>query len=156
MDPEIERLDDVMISMRQSSWYYLQAVESAATLRDLEVLLTMLAEEIASLRKQIKNHGLDPMKGAMPTGTVDDKAEARALGYALAAYMQDLRNHIREMTQDGIWPAYVYDKTVVWPEEQGRVQQAILPGMETATGHEAFPKPCELPVLRVIDGRKAE
>lgn len=118
-----------------------------------QALINMLAEEILMLYQQIGKLGLRATDWEMPVLTAGNMEVALRIGYELAAHMQDLRNFIRSETNDTVWPVHRYDKRQIWPEERGRFQQQLLPGMEEVSGFSAFPK-TGLVNLAIIDGAK--
>ncbi|WP_309386039.1 hypothetical protein [Cerasicoccus frondis] len=175
----VEEFPDNLVSARQASWYFLQALEAADTLAQRQELINMLAEEIITLNIQIRQimdakvreaylciSQTPPEQTALaremlawesPTLTAGEMSAALRVGYELAGHMQDLRNFIREYTNDSVWPRRVYRKESIWPEHYGNVQQQqLLPGMEKASGFSAFPpvKAGDLLRLQLIHGKR--
>lgn len=175
----VEDFPNNLVSARQASWYYLQALEAADTLAQRQELINMLAEEIITLNIQLREIMMGKIREAYllpsqtapgmtelaremlawesPTLTAGEFGAALQLGYELAGHMQDLRNFIREYTDDTVWPKRVYRKDSIWPEHYGNIQrQQVLPGLEQASGMAPFPeaKAGDLLRLELITGNR--
>ncbi|MEO0797543.1 MAG: hypothetical protein AAFX93_20545 [Verrucomicrobiota bacterium] len=133
-----------IISARQASWYFLQALEAAENLSERMRLILMLCEEIFFLEQQLSENELKAPSWDIPSLSVETMEEALEVGYQLAARMQDLRNFIREETNDKVWPESRYDKRTIWSEKQGSQQPN--------TNIEDVTPPCELDTWAIFDG----
>ncbi|MEO0797528.1 MAG: hypothetical protein AAFX93_20455 [Verrucomicrobiota bacterium] len=139
-----------VISARQASWYYLQALEACDAIAERQELIHMMVEEILLLQQEIAGLSLPLPSWDPPRLTVQSMEAALEVGYAVAAQMQDLRNYIRAETNGKVWPDCRYDKRVIWPEGYGSLQR------ELGEDGTASAQSSELPTWGLIDGRKVD